>query len=50
MSKIRLNEVHFRDLSNMITDDNLFPLAFYGDFDKCLAASYEYLGVVIPIK
>jgi hypothetical protein len=50
MSKIRLNEEHLRHLSKMLKDENVTPLGFYGDFKKCLAASYEYLGLVIPIK
>ena len=50
MSKIRLNEEQFRHLSLMIKENEIFPAAFYGDFDKCVSASYEYLGVVIPLK
>ena len=34
----------------MIKENEVFPAAFYGDFDKCVQASYEYLGIVIPLK
>jgi hypothetical protein len=50
MSKIRLNEEEFRHLTKMIKENEIFPAAFYGDFDKSVLASYEYLGIVIPLK
>ncbi len=34
----------------MIKEKKVFPAAFYGDFNKCIQTSYEYLGVVIPLK
>ena len=41
MSKIRLNEEEFRHLTKMIKENEIFPAAFYGDFDKSVLASYE---------
>jgi hypothetical protein len=50
MSKIRLNEEHFKHLSKMIKEHTITPVAFYGDFERSLEASYEYLGRIIPLK
>jgi hypothetical protein len=51
MSKIRLNEAHFRHLSKMIQENDIVaPVAFYGDFQGCIAASNEYLGICLPLK
>jgi hypothetical protein len=40
MSKIRLNEQYFRELSSGIKDDQIIAVGFFGDYKKSLHAAH----------